>query len=119
MSTTQAYRNLWEAIRDIDTPKEEHLTIKTQMVELHAQIPSEEFNVLADELPGYRAFQVRVQDMRASKFPSEEYDTSKPIFKTWHGGKVIGISTPKMSDSEFLKWKRAHFRHLDEGDSNE
>ncbi len=116
MSTTQAYRNLWEAIQDIDTPKEEHLTIKTQMVELHAQIPSEEFNVLADELPGYRAFQVRVHDMRASKFPSEEYDTSDDTTVRFNNKTCLSMWSSEEKKSEFLKWKRAHFRHLDKGE---
>ncbi len=108
ITITKAYRNLWDAIQDVDTPKEEHLNIKTKMMRLHAQIPSEEFETLADELPGYRAFQVRLKDLRASKFPQESYDTG--TFEL--GGEIIVTTT--MSDSEFLKWKRAHFRHLDD-----
>ena len=112
---TQAYRNLWDAIQDVDTPKEEHLNIKFRMSELHAEIPQEEFEVLADDLPGYRAFQVRLKDIRASKFPMIEYDTSLDgIAAIANHGKY----QPSMTDSEFLKWKRKHFDHLGDSDDS-
>ncbi len=113
VSIVQAYKNLWGAIQDIDTPVEAHPSIKYRMTKIHAQIPSKDFDTLADSLPGYNAFQVRVQDTKASKFPKEPYDTGNITVLDTKGNLIFTQET--MTDSQFKAWKRRHGRHLKGG----